>query len=413
MNKIRESMIGKCLSFFAMLAFLVLQVPTAAYAASGTKVTHDAIKYFVPEKRIRLDATVVDPKGVTLVRAYFKGKTQADYVFVPMEAQKTDPNSYVATLPAMAKSNESLEYLFLVVNGANEVVKTEPFTVNAKASGDVPSWQMVNDNEPMKLFTEVPNAPGVAASYSDSVSLNVVESGARFGLVAQLYAGSSSAGAAGGAAAGGSGSAGATGAAASATSAGVTTAATAAVSMTTIVAAAAVAVGAAAAGGGGGGSSSSSNPTSPSSTTATSVSQVTGNWNMLITANGTLVLPGCPSVSFNETATDVISVSANGTFTGSGSGQATNYSSNGTTGCLTASGTTSLPASTFSGVATLTFSGNTATWATGNGTCPVTGTFTTSPRSFSGVVNASNCPSLASLINSYPGSSVTITVTGQ
>ena len=140
MNHIRQSLIGRCLNFFAMLAFLVLQVPGAAFADSGTKVTHEAIKFFVPEKRIRLDASVVDPKGVTLVRAYFKVKTQADYVFVPMEAQQTSKDSYVANLPAMAKSNDEVHYLFLVVNGANEVLKTEPFVVKVKDSTEVPSW---------------------------------------------------------------------------------------------------------------------------------------------------------------------------------------------------------------------------------------------------------------------------------
>ncbi len=318
MNHMRQSLIGRCLNFFAMLAFLVLQVPGAAFAdttagesearqaiavaplatddaagkatkepaaaesvaeqsepgiaaslgksfrsfmdkltgksaqssesgasgqsgqssQTGTKVTHDALKFFVPEKRIRLDAAVVDPKGVTMVRAYFKSKTQADFVFVPMEAQQTAKDSYVANLPAMAKSNTEIQYLFLVVNGANEVLKTEPFMVKAKDSTDVPSWQMVNGDESVKLFTEVPDAPAVAASFSDSVSLNVVESGARFGLVAQLY--------------GASGSATASGAAAGATNAGTTAVATAGMSTVTIAAAAAGLVGVAAAGGGGG-----------------------------------------------------------------------------------------------------------------------------------------------------------------
>lgn len=257
MNKIRESLIGRCLNFLALLSFLLLQVPVTAFAGSGTKVTHDAIKFFVPEKRIRLEATVVDPKGVTLVRAYFKGKTQADYVFVPMEAQQTVKDSYVATLPALSKSNEALEYLFLAVNGANEVVKTEAFVVKAKDSKDVPSWQMVKDDEPMKLFTEVPDAPDVASSFSDSVSVDVVESGARFGLIAQLYSTS--------------GSAAASGAAASATSAGVVTVTTA-VSMTTMaIAAAAVVGGAAAAGGGGGGGSAPAPATVPNTATTGNV----------------------------------------------------------------------------------------------------------------------------------------------
>jgi hypothetical protein len=264
MNYIRQSLVGKYLNFFALLAFLVLQVPGAAFAASETKVTHDALKFFVPEKRIRLDAAVVDPKGVTLVRAYFKTKTQADYVFVPMEAQQSAKDSYVANLPAMAKSNDEVQYLFLVVNGANEVVKTEPFVVKAKDSKEVPSWQMVSDDGSVKLFTEVPDAPAVAASFSDSVSLNVVESGARFGLVAQIY--------------GTSGSAAASGAAAGATNAGTAAVATAGLSTVTIVAAAAAVGGVAAAAGGGKSGGSTSVSASPTPTALTNQS-IVSLWN--------------------------------------------------------------------------------------------------------------------------------------
>ena len=341
MNHMRQSLIGRCLNFFAMLAFLVLQVPGAAFAdttagesearkaitaaplakgeaagnatkeaatapaaeqaepgiaaslgksfrsfmdkltgksaqnsegdasvqsgqssQAGTKVTHEALKFFVPEKRIRLDAAVTDSKGVTMVRAYFKGKTQADYVFVPMEAQQTAKDSYVANLPAMAKSNTEIQYLFLVVNGANEVLKTEPFVVKAKDSTDVPSWQMVNGDESVKLFTEVPDAPAVAASFSDSVSLNVVESGARFGLVAQLY--------------GASGSATASGAAAGATNAGTAAVATAGISTVTLVVAAAAVAGVAA-GGSKGGEGNSVAPAVPAPIPVVPNTSTTGN----------------------------------------------------------------------------------------------------------------------------------------
>jgi len=368
MNHIRQSLIGRCLNFFAMLAFLVLQIPGAAFAdttagesearkaiatappakveaakatkesatteataeqsepgiaatlgksfrsfmdkltgksaqnsesgasvqsgqsnQAGTKVTHEALKFFVPEKRIRLDASVVDPKGVTLVRAYFKVKTQADYVFVPMEAQQTSKDSYVANLPAMAKSNDEVHYLFLVVNGANEVLKTEPFVVKAKDSAEVPSWQMVSDDGSVKLFTEVPDAPAVAASFSDAVSLNVVESGARFGLVAQLY--------------GASGSATASGAAAGATNAGTTSVATAGISTGTIAAVAAGVVGVAAASGGGGGSSSAAPAPLLTSATVPGTYALGGGMPGNTTLTGTWTFSGNGTFSFSFTET--------------------------------------------------------------------------------------------------------------
>ena len=310
MNHIRQSLIGKYLNFFALLAFLVLQVPGAAFAASDTKVTHEALKFFVPEKRIRLDAAVVDPKGVTLVRAYFKSKTQADYVFVPMEAQQTAKDRYVATLPAMAKSNDEVQYLFLVVNGANEVLKTEPFVVKARDSKEVPSWQMVNDDASVKLFTEVPDAPAVAAAFSDSVSLNVVESGARFGLVAQLY--------------GASGSATASGAAAGATNAGTASMATAGMSTVTIAAAAAGVVGVAAAAGGGGGSATPTPTPTPTPTAVLTSTTIVGVFGISGGFPGISSMTGSWTFNNNGTFSNSLAETVNATgqtvpFQGTGS----------------------------------------------------------------------------------------------
>jgi hypothetical protein len=320
MNHIRQSLIGRWLNFFAMLAFLVLQVPGVAFAASDTKVTHEALKFFVPEKRIRLDAAVVDPKGVTLVRAYFKSKTQADYVFVPMEAHQSAKDSYVANLPAMAKSNDEIQYLFLVVNGANEVLKTEPFVVKAKDSTDVPSWQLVNGDESVQLFTEVPDAPAVAASFSDSVSFNVVESGARFGLVAQIY--------------GTSGSVAVSGAAAGATNAGTAAVATAGLSTATIAMAAAAVAGVAAGGSTGGGGSSGATPVAPPA------SSIPGTW------------VGTYTHSTGASGPFTLILSQSGTaVTGSG----TTRDPNGAVGTATFNGTAS-SSSSFSGVSKITSS---------------------------------------------------------
>jgi len=374
MNRIRESVVGKCLSFFALLAFLLLQVPATAFAASGTKVTHDAIKFFVPEKRIRLEATVTDPKGVTLVRAYFKGTTQADYVFVPMQAQQTANDTYVATLPAMTKSNEALEYLFLVVNGANEVLKTEAFVVKAKDSKDLPSWQMVKDDGPMKLFTEVPNAPPVAASFSDSISLDVVESGVRFGLVAQLYSAS--------------GSASASGAATGASNAGMATVATAGISTATIVVAAAAVAGAAAAGGGGGGSAA---PSNSGGTNGSTSNPFAGTWTvnyLSVTCSGYgTVFPGVtssvvvPSTGTMPTTSIPISGSGvTGSVQYSGSVSTSGAINQTTTGSFTSAGVNVSLNCTDSG--TLTKTGS----ATGTGSGTMSCTFT------SGGVAIPNCP---------------------
>jgi len=209
----------------------------------STEVKHKPIKYFIPGSRIALDAKVSDESGVKIVRCYFQADEQAEYVFVPMSL--TNDQVYRAILPAPADYTRKIRYLFLVVNGKQQVVKTQPFLVEKAVNvSEPPAWQEVSASDGLSVYNELSQPPEVLAGFSDSVTIDAVESSLRFGMVAGVYSASASAGSA-------------TGAAAAATSAGSITA-TAGISTTVILATAAgVAAGAgaiaAASGGGGGG----------------------------------------------------------------------------------------------------------------------------------------------------------------
>jgi len=223
-----------------------IAISAQAITPVTAKVKHEPIPYFVPEKRIQLDAKVSDEKGIRLVRCYFRGDAAAEFVFVGME--KVDDHEYRAILPAPALYTIGMEYLFLVVNLDNQVVKTQIFKVKRDYDADVPDWQEVSAVGIIPVYTELAKAPETVAGFSDSISLDVVESSARFGMVSGVYSL---------AAAGSSGTA--TGEAATATTGGTVTA-TAGISTTVVVATAAgiaVAGGAALALGGGGGSGDS------------------------------------------------------------------------------------------------------------------------------------------------------------
>lgn len=176
-------------AFAALLAFAALA------ASAATTIQHKPVDTYVADKRIRLEATVSDPKGIKLARAYFKTTTQADYLFVPMQAQLTSASTYVAVLPAPAKAASGLQYVFLAVNNGDEITKTEAFMAK-RTEGETPSWQMVPGDGQVRVFTELPAAPSPATAFSDSVSMDVAESGARFGAVAGLYGGQASSAAA-------------------------------------------------------------------------------------------------------------------------------------------------------------------------------------------------------------------------
>ena len=217
-------------------------------------------KYFVPEKRIRVEAKVTDKSGVDIVRCYFRVLGQVDYIFVEMTLIGKD--IFKSVLPAPSKDTETIEYLFLAVNGQNEVVKTQTFEVHKKDDDIVPAWQQVSSAGDITLSTELTYVTKAPTGFTDSVVMDVVEPSARFGFVVEgLYGTSRSTAVAVGYL---------SGSAATATSAGVASASAGGISALTVGAAVggAVVVGAVAGGGGGGGGGGGDTPTTtvPTST---------------------------------------------------------------------------------------------------------------------------------------------------
>jgi hypothetical protein len=242
---------------------LLSPIASAIAADTDTTVGHKAIAHFVPEKRIRVEAKIKDPKGVNLVRAYFKSDAHADYLFVPLVKLETDPNSYAGCLPAPAASATSIEYLFLAVNGDRKVVKTAPANkAAARTDKDTPSWQMGCGNDQLTLYKELPEIPSPTGAYADSVTMDVVESGARYGAIAGLFGGESSAAAV---------------AASGASNAGTVAVAGAGISTTGIIAALAVTGGVASGGGGGSGGTSDTGGTG--GTGGTTTNPFAGAWS--------------------------------------------------------------------------------------------------------------------------------------
>ncbi len=147
-----------------------------------TAIKYKPIDYFVSGKRIWLNAKITDKAGVNLARCYFRAVEEADFVFVAMKEIKT--NQYEGILPAPSKNTETIEYLFLAVNGANQVVKSQRFKVNKNDDDKTPAWQEVSSEGDIHVTTELPQAAEPPPGFSDSIVVDVAESSARFGLAA-------------------------------------------------------------------------------------------------------------------------------------------------------------------------------------------------------------------------------------
>ena len=294
---------------FALAAFGV------ACASAQTTIDHSSLAYFVPGKRITVNAGVSDPKGVKVARTYFRAGAQADYTYVPMTY--TSGNRYVATLPAPSAGTPSIEYLVLAQNAEGTVSRTQSYTMPARQSGEAPSWQSTASRGDVKVFTELTQAPANVAGFTDSITLDVAESGARLGAVAGLYGagGGAGGGAAGATSASSSGASATTATTASSTTAaagtsaattgvaaGATAAAAGGISTAAIIGGVAIAgVAAAAASSGGGGSSSASSPPPPGGTSH----PFAGTWAGTTVSNETFTCsgPGFPTAPTTCTST--------------------------------------------------------------------------------------------------------------
>ena len=106
-----------------------------------TAIKYKPIDYFVSGKRIKLNAKITDKAGINLARCYFRAVEEADFVFVALKEIKT--NQYEGILPAPSKDTETIEYLFLAVNDANHVIKSQRFKVNKNDDDKTPAWQEV------------------------------------------------------------------------------------------------------------------------------------------------------------------------------------------------------------------------------------------------------------------------------
>ena len=204
-----------------------------AQESAKTKIEHKSIDRAVAGQRIDVSARVTDPAGVDTVRTYFRAKDGTHYSFIAMQA--ASGNDYQGTLPAPANGAEWIDYLILVKNGADQVVKSQTFRMQVRDSEQATTY-----SEPVRVHTELARAPETVTGFSDNIVVDVVESAVKFGVVAGIVD-AAGAGTAAGAAGGG------------AVSAGTVAASAGGLGMGAVVGGLALAGGAAAAGGGGGG----------------------------------------------------------------------------------------------------------------------------------------------------------------
>jgi len=182
MRILRLSIIAR---LFALVAITLFIFPLAEMSAQGNSDTSadfkiKALKYFVPGHRIQMDVQVTDPDGVSQVRCYFRAQSQKSFLFVQMKS--LGGSRYSGILPAPSRETPYIEYLYLAVNGVNQVTKTQTLVVEQKDDDETPAWQEVSSEGDVNVYTELAEAPETIAGFSDSIVTDVVVSSSRFGF---------------------------------------------------------------------------------------------------------------------------------------------------------------------------------------------------------------------------------------
>ena len=163
-----------------LLCVLVLW-PDQAAAQVDAVIDHEPIRSAPSGKRINIAARVEDDAGVDIARVYFKAIHEEAFLFVPMRLEE---QKYMGTTPAPAPRVGIVQYLILVRNQEGIVYKSETFEIEVTDSDKSVS----GDRDPIQVFTELAEAPETISGFTDNVVLDVVESSAKYGVVAGITA---------------------------------------------------------------------------------------------------------------------------------------------------------------------------------------------------------------------------------
>ena len=151
-------------------------------------MVYKTIPYFVSGHRITLDAMLTDDKGITTTRCYFRTAKDNAYVFVPMSQE--GKNQFSCVLPALKEEVTQIEYLFLVVNGDRQVIRSKAEVVNLRVSDKIPAWQTPPESiDSITIFSELKAIDANTAPKADEL-LNyatVETTEERYGFIVDIY----------------------------------------------------------------------------------------------------------------------------------------------------------------------------------------------------------------------------------
>jgi len=169
---------------FILIMVTIVEIPQptlATHPGITTTIRHNPIESVNSGRRLFLSVTVTDPKKIDSVRVYFRAQASSEYNFITL---RNDVRAkYVGQLPAAAPDCKVINYLILVKNGENQLVKSQIYSVGVADS----NISISHPPSRVHIYTELTDTSKKIPGFSDNFSLKIVEHELRYGSVAGLY----------------------------------------------------------------------------------------------------------------------------------------------------------------------------------------------------------------------------------
>lgn len=132
----------------ACIGLLSLALVPGTPLSAKVKIEHDPVKKSKSGHRIEIDAKIVDKKSnIKDARAYFKSGHDNRFWFAPM--QPSGGQGYLGILPAPALGADTVQYRIYAVNGADDFVKTQLYSIEIE--DDEEALERLEQKEPTEV----------------------------------------------------------------------------------------------------------------------------------------------------------------------------------------------------------------------------------------------------------------------
>ncbi|MEM7209657.1 MAG: hypothetical protein AAF434_17695 [Pseudomonadota bacterium] len=118
---------------FRLIAAVGLFCGLTSLSWAEIEIAHDPIESASSGERISMTAVVEDSEhDLETVRTYFKSSEDSQFYYVSMSSE--DGENFASVLPAPSAGVGSIEYFILVKNSADDIIKSQNFTVEVDDS---------------------------------------------------------------------------------------------------------------------------------------------------------------------------------------------------------------------------------------------------------------------------------------